>query len=365
MRSWLALLGTATGVANVACESATSQTQANARPPSSNAVRRLEDYAYVNDVSSYNIQFGKCQRVRLREDNDDDDAEGNSYFYNGRYHAQYVQYASFFMCTDGPFDGGQGCGSCNYNTEYVTDLETYIYWNVAFVQKYCGNCAGQCRRRHLEDAGDDNAGDDIVVDEDYCSACASQCSLLNENPADGADETAYQGCQEAYEDDETGLQIYSAPTCGDNGNIVIGMFYDDECTVKHSGGLDYGFAYNTFQTVQDVCIECGNSNGLCDELYGNARHCADGVNKNGGDDDDMPVCKAFKETARTYYQPEKTYYFLIPIALLVVCCFGGFFCGSYTYYIRHREKPSLATQDHDMTDTQDNDAPTTELPPMT
>jgi len=61
----------------------------------------------------------------------------------------------------------------------------------------------------------------------------------------------YLDCQEAYEDEDEGLQIYSGVTCDGSGNLIIGTFYNDECTVKHSTGQAYfDFTYEGFQTVQ-------------------------------------------------------------------------------------------------------------------
>jgi hypothetical protein len=166
------------------------------------------------DYSSYNMKFARCIRTKILEDNDD---EGNSYFYNGSYRSQSVSYASFYLCTS-----GTSCGTCDKTTEYVTDLENFLESNADYVQEYCGTCQNQCRRR-LEDAEDEQEDDqaDYTVD---CDTCSTKCALLTSGN-EGTDESQYLGCQATFTDD-SGNQIYSAPTCGSDQGVTMGLFYD-------------------------------------------------------------------------------------------------------------------------------------------
>lgn len=159
--------------------------------------------AEQNGDVSYDIRFNKCFRIKIVEDNDDD---GNSYFYNGAYRSQSMSFASFYACET-------GCGMCDYDSGFVTPLADYLEDNVEFVQGFCNQCLYQCNQRRLEDG---NGGVD-------CNACKHYCY----GQGSGNDETEYLNCQAAFQDNE-GLQYYAGPTCGDDGSIVIGTFYDSE-----------------------------------------------------------------------------------------------------------------------------------------
>jgi hypothetical protein len=292
--------------------------------------RRVEGYAYLDDVSGYNMIFSKCIRVKI-QNNGDDDGEGNSYFANGRYHAQYQNYASFYLC-----DGGSSCGTCDYSTEYVTDLITYLEASTGYIQGMCNACSANCRRRleeeEEEEGDEDNEGGGYDYSSIDCSTCSKTCKNLSSNNG-GADETNYLECQEAVENN--GIQYYSAPQCGSEMNIIIGLYYDDDCTVKTSMELDYGFSYNTFHLMEDSCFDC--SSGLCEDLYDESLHCVNGYNKNNNaDDDDMPVCKVAKSMADRTYSKRKKQLKFMPLVILVVMLTLFFLFGSYTYYVRHK-----------------------------
>lgn len=313
-------------------------------------VRRVEGYAYLDDLSGYDLIFNKCIRVKI-PNNGDDDEEGNSYFANGRYHAQYQNYASFYLC-----DKDSTCGSCDFSTEYVTDLITYLEASIGYVQGMCTSCSAYCRRR-LEEGEEEEEEEEEGKDYDYpnldCSSCPKQCKNLSSNNG-GADETDYLECQAAVENN--GIQYYSAPQCGgDNNNIIIGLYYDEDCTVKTAMELDYGFSYNTFKLMEDSCMDC--SSGLCADLYDESLHCVDGYNKNNNaDDQDMPVCKTAKSTADRTYSKRKKQLKFMPLVILVVMLAFFFLFGSYTYYVRHKNP---------LAEPLSGNAAPTELPPIT
>jgi hypothetical protein len=182
-------------------------------------LRFLEQGNDAVDYSSYNMKFGRCLRTKIIDDSDDD---GNSYFYAGAYRSQSISYASFYLCAS-----GSECGKCDKTTEYVTDLENFLESNADYVQEYCGTCSNYCRRR-LED-GDDAAEEDDAAEDDAaanvdCDTCSTKCKLLT-NGNEGTDESQYLDCQATFVDD-SGNQIYSAPTCGSDYGIYMGLFYD-------------------------------------------------------------------------------------------------------------------------------------------
>jgi len=276
-----------------------------------------------NDLSQFTVHQGTCFRIKIVGDNDDD---GNSYFYNGAYRAQYTRYISFNLCS-----------SSNQCSEYVMDLDTYLEETVNYVQNMCGSCANQCRRRRLEDAdedGDDGGGNNNMYVN--CNTCQSECKLLN-NGNEGTDESGYLECQfEEAEDYADGdVEYYTAPQC-ENGLVVIGHFYDDECTIKTSTLQDKGFSYNTFQTIASIDIDCSLSD-TCSDLFDNAVLCDDGYAENN--DDDSKLCKAAKAASRVQTFYTKPFYKkarLVPIFFSLFLLLGGVGFLSYTYYVRHK-----------------------------
>lgn len=171
------------------------------------AARNLEDGS-----SAYSVKFGRCFKVKIPDE--DQDQEGNSYFYNGAYRSQSKAYASFHLCSD-------GCGECDTSTGYVTELDNFLDAEINYVEQYCNACQNQCRR-FLEDGG----GNQSQQVQAVCSTCSNVCKTYNSGNG-GNDETQYLNCQAAYAD-ENGLQYYAGPGCSDDGHVVIRLYYDGE-----------------------------------------------------------------------------------------------------------------------------------------
>ena len=280
---------------------------------------------YNGDLSAFTITQGHCFRMKIENNNDDD---GNAYFYNGAYRSQYKRYISYMMCMT-------GTSTCH---EYIIDLNDYLEQTVPFVQTWCSSCTASCRRRLLHgNSRDLEDADGMNVD---CSTCSSDCKMLNnDNGNSGGDESDYIACQAAA-NDENGMQYYTAPQC-ENDHIVIGRFYDDECTIKTTTSVDNGFSYNTFATIERMAIPCNADNSeTCRELYENiVAFCENGVAENADDQNANNICKAAAASGRVYTYYKKPLFKKTPIVLLVVAFFGlGVLVGflSYTYYVRHR-----------------------------
>jgi hypothetical protein len=212
----------------------------------------------------------------------------------------------------------------------------------------CEACSTSCRRS-LEEGEEEEEEEEEEEGYEYqpdCSTCSKVCSAIKNNDDGAAVETDYLECQEAFEDEENGIQYYSAPKCDSNGNIVIGLFYDDECTVKTATTYDAGFDYSTFKTIEASCLSCVD--GLCEELYDDAVYCKGGNTLNNNDND-MPICKTFNSAYRTYDKRKKELK-ILPFVILGLVTFGCILSGSYTYYIRHQRKTTTPLANLDQTD---------------
>ena len=166
--------------------------------------------------------------------------------------------------------------------------------------------------------------------------------MNNNNNNNGLDESQYLDCQVSGDYDD--IPYYTAPQC-ENGEVVIGHFYDDECTIKTSVLSDKEFSYAVFNTIAELPLDCSVSDQTCDNILGNAVYCDDADNN---DDDAAKLCKAAKAAGRTYTFYKKPFYKKVPlISITLLLCIIGFVFGflSYTYYVRHSRKVPLADLD--------------------
>ena len=297
------------------------------------------------DLSQYYLVQGACFQTKIQDDGDDD---GNSYFYNGAYRAQYNRYSSFFMCDNG------NSNSCDYQQHYVTNMDDYLQAMTNYLKNMCNACANQCNRRRQRRMDEEEEGEEEEQEgeemadgwEVNCKTCAKECKSIWNNK-NGDDETNYLECQYSLTDND--IDYYSAPLCKE-GSIVIGHFYDEDCTVKAGREFNKNLDYSYFRTMEAIEVDC--SSGLCDDIYNEAIDCVENGNNNnnGGDNDQAKLCKAAKEASkiRTYYH--KPWFKKIPLKalfILLILLSVVFVTLSYVYYVRHRRSSvPLANLDH-------------------
>lgn len=230
----------------IACAGFAAVTEASS---SSNSVTP----EFMRGLANYNyMKFDRCFRVKIQENNDDD---GNSYFYNGAYRSQSVQFVAYSMCND--------CNCNNPATSYVAALEDVLEDQLTYTQNYCNTCQATCnRRRKLEDAQGDADGGDYNANQNMnyqqtdvdCKTCSNACAPLVESYWDGYDETDYLQCQMAFADDD-GMQYYSMPACNDEGKLVIGLFYDGEYSNMNSScSIVVGDILSCYDSFSLACL---------------------------------------------------------------------------------------------------------------
>lgn len=317
---------------------------------SSSQIERIlqnnDGYTQLDDLTGYSLSYSNCVRVKIPQESDDDAVEGNVNFYNGSYRAQYQIFATFHLCgTGNGYD--QTCSACDYDVEYTADATTYLQTGLGYYEDYCGACQDACRRR-LEDA-------DAAADVD-CNSCSNACSSYGQGGNDGNDESMYVECQAGFEED--GVQYYYGPQCSEGG-LVIGVFFDDECTIKTKHDTP-SFGYYKFGALTGGCLDCSASDDAadtCNGMYGDSFHCLNGKDQQG-QDNDMKVCSTVKSALMyvDYSNVKKrgagaALFVKVFLALLTLSLVGGTVFLAYTYYIRHRgdkSQPMLSSEDvHD------------------
>ena len=296
MMKLVSLLGLASAAAAAASSSAANPISSTMLKEASTSHRILEgdeeggeedeggdDNNNNANLAGYSLQYSTCLHTKIASD--DDAVEGNSYYVNGAYRAQYNLYATFRLCTD----SGNGKCTCDASVEYATEMDNFL-----------------------------------------------ESSLTYLGGAGGGDETDYLEC--TYGGAENGVDYYLGPQCSDSGGLIIGTFYDEDCTVK-AGYSAPSFSYNTFSSIESTCQDC--SNGGCNDLYGDAHQCVNGKDIAG--DDDEGVCSAAKRaTAEVDYSRVKkrnygaVLFAKVFIGMLVIGLIGGAVFLAYTYYLRHR-----------------------------
>ncbi|EJK63079.1 hypothetical protein THAOC_16287 [Thalassiosira oceanica] len=327
---------------------------------SSNQIERILQnnggYSQLDDLTGYSLSYSNCVRVKIPQEQDDDAVEGNVNFYNGRYHAQYQIFATFHVCgTGNGYD--QTCSACDYDVEYTADVGTFLEAGLGYYEDYCGACQNACGRRRLEDA-------DAAVD---CNSCSNACASYSAGGNDGNDESMYVGCQEGFAED--GVQYYYGPQCSESGGIVVGVFYDDECTIKTKHDPPQ-YGYYKFGALTEGCLDCSASEDAaetCNGMYGDSFHCLNGSDQQG-QDNDMKVCSTVKTALMhvDYSNVKKrgsaaALFVEVFLALLSLSLFGGILLLTYTYYIRHRgdkSQPMLSSED--IHEEEDEDEPQSE-----
>jgi hypothetical protein len=234
------------------------------------------------DLSAYSLKYNTCVHTKIASN--DDSVEGNSYYVNGAYRGQYNSYATFHLCQD---NNGSGQCTCDTSIEYAAPLADFVQISLQY-----------------------NGG--------------------------GGDEANYLGCQQYGQ--ENGIDYYLGPQCSDNGDIMIGTYYDEDCTVKASYSTP-SFNYNSFKTIETNCQACAS--GGCATILQESRPCANGKDLSG--QNDQGVCMSVKRaTAEVDYSKvkkrnagailfAKVFFVMLGLGLIV-----GFMFLSYTYYIRHR-----------------------------
>eukprot|EP00957_Ditylum_brightwellii_P118822 9063373-Ditylum_brightwellii.AAC.1 len=116
--------------------------------------------------------------------------------------------------------------------------------------------------------------------------------------------------------------------------IIIGMFYDDEYTVKHSSSqTHFDFTYKGVQMVQDFCY---NTDAVKEgDIYSDKMSCkASMILNNGGSDEAKKMCHMFKTNKLMRFHK------------------------IYAYFVCHKEmeemKDGLTYVDHDLTERPDD-----------
>jgi hypothetical protein len=312
--------------------------------------RYLEDAGndYAFDVTPYSVQTGSCFRLKQINDNDDD---GNAYFYNGAYRAQYTRYTSFYLCGNSKNNNNNNNNLSNCKM-FVTDLPTYLEMSVNFLQTYCTTCQATCRRSRQRVLNEDGEQDQQQQQQQYsatadCNTCSKQCKSLVSDSSNGNSAINYLQCDKSYNDGD--LQYYSAPQCGnpDLGQYaIIGQFYDEDCTIKlnnDEAGSKFGlsYSYGIFDTVMSSKINCASNEQYCTALASSAINCGIGDDDNNLDDNGSKLCRSAQQAAAvyTYYKKPFAKRFHIKAFLLIFLVLGTLTAFlSYTYFVRHNRE---------------------------
>jgi len=223
--------------------------------PTSNE-RKLEDAnnaKFDYDLSGYSIRFGKCQHVKMFDDQLAEDEESETVL-------AIKHFVLYRMC---PSDD---CDDCDENYgEYVVEVEQYLE-NIAEFYKWDTEIQCEICAQNYYQCNDDNESDSCICDE---------CDNFNNMEDNGyVDATEFIECQKLDvqnqddggngQDDE--LQLYIGPRCTNDGTrIIIDVFTDENCWEQYEDGdvqsllgmqLSYIFLRTSYSRNSNDCVSC-------------------------------------------------------------------------------------------------------------
>jgi len=262
------------------------------------------DTGYPYDLSTYSVQYEKCQNViswsdDLAEDEDATTVLGLEHF------------VVFSLC---PSDSCRTCYS-DYG-QYVLPVEDYLASTTeqsrqAFENKCQGceeacNDGGYCDESCLADCEMyQNLDENGYVDASEYIQCQQIDVVANDDDNAGGDD----GNKNEGDDDDEQLQLYIGPKCSTNGRrIHIGLFTDEDCSVKYDMPEHYTTAdYTGFQfwygilsetydhsstSTSSECMSCAEEKDEDDDGNGN-----DNNNDNNDADDVNEMCEELYDAA--------------------------------------------------------------------
>jgi len=231
-------------------------------------------------IAGYSVKFQGCHHVQ--QWNDDADGEEDIKIMTQRL-------VRFRMCPADSCSSSstKGCDS-NYG-DYLVDMETYVEaYMTQMQQQYTNN---------NQYYANDNNGRDLANNDDKYSMNFEdylQCSEME--MSDNARQRARElrklsnnyGNQYYYQSDDD--SYYVGPYCAEQGGeIRLGVFYDDTCTVPADNGAEMfqmvhsgmSLPYSEQSMVNLGCLSCGGYgevNELCETLYEVSGKCETKMN---------------------------------------------------------------------------------------
>jgi hypothetical protein len=213
-------------------------------------------------LAGYSIKFQGCHHVQQWND----EAEGEDAI-----KIKTQRLVRFRLCPANACTAGAtfGCDS-NYG-DYVVDMETFVGAYLTQMQETYMNSAAYGGNRELASAQSSN-----INLADYM-----ECAQMQN--ANGGRNRDLEGNSYYYSSD--GTAYYIGPYCAEQGGeIHLGVFLDDTCTVFADEGADVfktmhngvALPYSSQSLVSLQCMSCGGYgqvNELCTDIYKVAGKC--------------------------------------------------------------------------------------------
>jgi hypothetical protein len=216
----------------------------------------------ISYLAGYSIKFQGCHHVQ--QWNDDAQGEDDIKILTQRL-------VRFRLCPSNACTSGAtfGCDS-NYG-DYVVDMETYVGAYMTQMQNQYMN-GGQANNGQRELANGQNQYKYNINLSNYM-----QCAEMGSG--NGNRELANNQNNAAYYYSNQDVSYYVGPYCAEQGGeIRLGVFLDDTCTVSADEGLDMfksahngmDLPYSSKSMLNLQCISCGGYgevNEMCNTIY--------------------------------------------------------------------------------------------------
>ena len=226
----------------------------------------------ISYLAGYSIKFQGCHHVQQWNDEAEDEEDIK---------ILTQRLVRFRLCPSNSCSSGAtfGCDS-NYG-DYVVDMETYVgaYLTQMQDQYMNGGQANNNGQRELANGQNQNQYKYNINFEDYM-----ECAQMDMN-GNGNRELANNNNNANYYYNNQDVAYYVGPFCAEQGGeIRLGVFLDDTCSVFADEGLDmFKMAHNGMELPYSQksmlnlqCISCGGYgevNEMCETIYKVAGKC--------------------------------------------------------------------------------------------
>lgn len=233
--------------------------------------RKAEEFRY--DLSDYSVRFGKCQYVKMFDDEIAQDMDASTVL-------ALKHFVVYRMC---PSDE---CSSCEFNYgEYVVEVDEYLqniaeYYKESF-EYQCEMCEENDYKCNNNDEGwcvcndcdrYQNMEDNGIIDATEFIEC-QKLELNNGGDDDEEDDATTSSTADDITSDLNDLELYVGPRCTSDGQrIAIDVFQDENCWEPYSlpdgvslenllgYKLSYYFLRSVYSRDPNDCISCSEQN---------------------------------------------------------------------------------------------------------
>jgi len=213
-----------------------------------------DDNNFDYDLSSYGVQFTKCQYVKTF----DDTVAQNKYISSVFSMKQFIVYKLCPKKNNNEY-GSSTCDSSSNYGEYAVNAEDYLNYVVDQTRENFEElCDEFCDKECNENSNNNRCN--------KCKVCSKVEELENNGYVDASTLTTCQKVQFGNDDDANAMTLYVGPRCYKYGKLIkIDVFSDYTCTTPYGVNVEDVLGYKLHYYVLNRalgsagCISCSDN----------------------------------------------------------------------------------------------------------